>query len=377
MQRTSICYIITKSNFGGAQKYVYELATSLDPEQFEVSVACGGNGALKTKLSEAGIEVIPIPDLERDISITKEFKVFGFLYNLFAERHFDVVHLNSSKIGGLGSISAKIAGVPRIIFTAHGWAFNEDRSWAAKLVIKCAYWITLVTCDKTIAVSEAIKKQIKGWPINLRNVTVIPNGVRPPQFHERSDARDKLSQKHQKLSMQTRWVGTLAELHPIKGLDVLITAAAQNKEVHNDVQYLIFGEGDERARLEKQIRDAGLEDTVILLGYVEDAARYLQSLDMFVLPSRSEALGLVILEAGLARVPIVATRVGGIPEVIADHELGILVEPDDATALAKAVQHIIADPDRAQSAAAALHTRVTKDFSHETMVAKTLATYGV
>lgn len=377
MQRTSICYIITKSNFGGAQKYVYELATSLDPEMFEVTVALGGNGPLKTKLESANIEVISIPDLERDISLSKEIGVFRFLFNLFQERHFDVVHLNSSKIGGLGSIAAKIAGIPRIIFTAHGWAFNEDRSWFSKLIIKCAYWITLLVADKTIAVSEAIKKQVQGWPITLSKVVVIPNGVRPLSLYERSDARDKLSRLHPKLNMQKRWVGTLAELHPIKGLDVLIDAAAKNKETLPDTQYVILGDGEARDILAQQITDAGLENTVILLGYVEHAAQYLKAFDMFALPSRSEALALVILEAALAEVPIVATRVGGIPEVIADHELGILVEPNDATALAKAMQHVLTDPDRAQQGATALRTRVANNYSHETMLAKTTATYGV
>ena len=112
MHKTRILYVITKSNFGGAQKYVYELATSLPKEAFDVSVALGGEGVLKDKLEQSGIETILIPNMQRDISFFKELKVFKFLYHLFNKKGYDIVHVNSAKAGGIGALAARLTGVP-------------------------------------------------------------------------------------------------------------------------------------------------------------------------------------------------------------------------------------------------------------------------
>ncbi|NIT73939.1 glycosyltransferase family 4 protein, partial [candidate division KSB1 bacterium] len=142
-QKKKVLYVITKSNFGGAQRYVYDLATNLPRAQYDVSVAAGGSGELIARLNEHHIPVITIERLGRDIRLLNEIVVFLKLVALFRRTRPDVVHLNSSKIGGLGALAARIynmlpKGNPlkaesyklkaKIIFTAHGWAFNEPRS---------------------------------------------------------------------------------------------------------------------------------------------------------------------------------------------------------------------------------------------------------
>lgn len=374
MQKTKICHIITKSNFGGAQKYVYELATSLDKNLFEVCVALGGNGILKQKLIESGIEVIAIPGLEKEISIFKEFSTFKFLYNLFNERHFDVVHLNSSKIGGLGSLAARISGTPEIIFTAHGWAFNEDRSTLSKIIMKLAYWTTIILSDKTIAVSENIKNQVLGWPFTPNKITVIHNGVKEIDFYNKTKARGILSEINQKIDKEKFLVGTIAELHPIKGLDILVDAI-KNIEADIDAQFVIIGEGEYRGKLEAQIKEYGLENKVILLGFLDNAAKYLKAFDLFVLPSRSEALALVVLEAGLAEVPVIATKVGGLPEVISNDSLGKIVEAENSKSLADAIKNSINNYEQTKLTAQNLKNRVQENFNYQKMLDKTISLY--
>ncbi|NQV93114.1 glycosyltransferase, partial [Candidatus Kaiserbacteria bacterium] len=144
MKKKKILFIITKSNFGGAQRYVYDIARSLSPDAFDVVVAFGGEGLLKDKLAHAKIRTVPIEDLERDINIFNEIDVFFQLLKLYRVEKPDIVHLNSSKIGGIGALAGRIAQVPLIIFTAHGWAFNEERSWGARKIIAFLYWITLI-----------------------------------------------------------------------------------------------------------------------------------------------------------------------------------------------------------------------------------------
>jgi len=369
-----ICYIITKSNFGGAQKYVYELATSLDKNLYKVTVALGGQGILKQKLVDAGIEVITIPSLERDISIFKEFSTFNFLYNLFSERHFDVVHLNSSKIGGLGSLAARLSGIPKIIFTAHGWAFNEDRSLISKMIIKLVYWITIILSDTTIAVSENIKNRVFGWPFISNKITVVHNGVKEIDFYEKEIAREKINANNSKVDKEKFLIGTIAELHPIKGLDILIDSA---KEITKDenVQFVIIGEGQIRQELEEKIQSSNLENKVILLGFLDNAAKYLKAFDLFALPSRSEALALVVLEAGLAQVPVVASRVGGIPEVISNETFGKLFDSENTSQLTIAIKSSIDNYEEAKQTAINLNQRITEKFNYQQMTKKTTALY--
>ena len=374
MQKKQICYVITKSNFGGAQKYVYELATSLDKDIFDVTVALGGEGLLKTKLQESEIEVISIPNLERDISIFKEFKVFNFIYNLFKKRHFDVVHLNSSKIGGIGALAARLSGVPKVIFTAHGWAFNEDRSFLSKLFFKISYWVTIHICDKTIAVSENIKHRVLGWPFVSNKIEVIHNGVKEINFYEKEIAREKISEINQNILKEKFLIGTIAELHPIKGLDILIESAKEITK-NESVQFVIIGEGHIRKELENKIKSNNIENKVILLGFLDNAAKYLKAFDLFVLPSRSEALALVVLEAGLAEVPVIASKVGGIPEIISDKKYGRLFTSENSEELSNQIKSAIENYEDTKSTAHNLNQRVKENFNYQKMLKQTSDLY--
>lgn len=126
IQREKILFLITKSNWGGAQRYVYDLAVTLDKEQFEPIVVLGGDGVLKNMLEHAHIRTISIKTLQRDVSIKKEFAFANELRKIIKEEKPSVLHVNSSKAGGVGALIGRLTGVPRIIFTAHGWAFNEQ-----------------------------------------------------------------------------------------------------------------------------------------------------------------------------------------------------------------------------------------------------------
>ena len=144
-EKLKILFIITKSNFGGAQRYVYDIATHLPKDKFEATVALGGSGVLKDKLEATGIRTIALPDLERDISVVKEWRAFVNIFKAIKETEPDIVHLNSSKAGALGALAARLYNLflklskrdlqlgIKIIFTAHGWAFKEKRNCYRKI----------------------------------------------------------------------------------------------------------------------------------------------------------------------------------------------------------------------------------------------------
>ena len=331
-QNKKVLLVITKSNFGGAQKYVFELAKSLKANNFNVHVALGGEGRLKEKLETARIQVTTIPYLGRDISFKDDFKSGIALYKIIKKIQPDVIHLNSSKIGAIGSVIAQVARVPRIIFTIHGWAFNENRSSLSKLFIKIIYSITIFFSNTSIAVSQMTASQASILPFYFlfkNKIKVVLNGIETPDYFTKDKARDFLSQICNQDFSQKTIVGQIAELHPIKSIETTILGAKILTQKYPDLVFVIIGEGQEHESLENLIIEQGLQDKVFLTGYVDNAARYMRAFDIFTLTSKSEALALVLIEAGLAKVPVVASRVGGIPEIIEDHHTGLLFESEN------------------------------------------------
>ncbi|OIP77469.1 MAG: hypothetical protein AUK16_01795 [Parcubacteria group bacterium CG2_30_44_11] len=374
-----ILFLITKSNFGGAQRYVFDLATELDPLTFQPLVAFGGSGELAERLTEAGIKTIPIKALARDISAGKELRAIFEIIKIIRRVRPDVIHINSSKAGLYGAFIGRLCRVPRIIFTTHGWAFNESRPNWQKNIFKTLHWLTVCLSHQTIAVSGAIKNQLT-WPGAQKRMTIIRLGRRTPIFRSRDDARQLLEMQvvntaHGLINFHhDPWIGTIAELHPIKNLSVAIDAIAMLIHVIPRLRYVIIGEGEERETLTQQIQHLGLQEHVFLVGALPEAARFLKAFDCFVLPSQSEAAGYVLLEAGLAGVPVVATAVGGIPELITNKQTGLLVLPGVAEALTAAIRELLSNPSQACEYATALE-HICTEYTIEQMVANTIHVY--
>ncbi len=363
-----ILYVVTKATWGGAQRYVYELATAAHAHRYEVAVAYGTQGLLVEKLQTAGIRTIQLPHLTRDVNFKSELKVFRDLIALIKTERPDIIHINSSK-GGLAVLAARIARVPRIIFTAHGWAFNEERPWWQKIVIRLAYAGTLWLSHATICVSEAVRRDMAWLPFS--RLHVVRNGVEAPAFLARETARNELV-----LGMKDAvWVGMIAELHPTKRVEDAIDAIAELAPSHPELMLLVIGEGEQRTQLEERIKHYNLSERVRLVGFKDNAAAYLPAFDFFLLPSRTEALGIVLLEAGYAGLPVIAARVGGIPEVVQHKRTGLLVPKENPHALARALRTLIEHPDEAKTYAKSLHALVENKFSKENMLADTFELY--
>lgn len=375
-EKTKILYVITKSNFGGAQRYVYDLATGLPGEKFDVAVAVGGKGALVDMLHSNNIRVIAIQSLDRDINILKELTSFFTLWNILRKEKPDVVHLNSAKASGLGALSARLLGVPKIIFTAHGWAFNESRPPLQRLIIKFLSWVTIMLSHNTISVSDAVKITVQKWPLISKKIITIKNGVKEPNFYTREIARNNLyGIAGVSLPRDATILGTVAELHRSKGLKYAIEGFARLSPQNTNIYYFIIGGGDEDVRLQALVEHHKLQGHVFLLGFVKDAPYFLRAFDMFILPSTTEALGLVILEAGLAGLPVIATDVGGIPEIIENEKTGLLIESRNPVAIAESIMLLKNNASLSKKIGESLRERVVSDFSLDCMVANTIALY--
>lgn len=369
---TRILYVITKANWGGAQRYVYDLALATRDAGHEVLVAYGEEGGLVRRLIAADIHTIAVKGLSRDIGLVSDVRAFSELLRLMRREQPAAVHINSSKAGGLGCLAARTAGIPHIVFTVHGWAFNESRPWWQKVCLWILSGMTVALSHKTICVSAAARKDVRRFPFISRKMSVIHNGITCPILISRAEARRTLLPNH----INKYWIGMLSELHSTKRITDAISAMTLIAKEHPDAILVVLGEGSERTRLEKQITADGLTDRVFLLGFIPDAATLAAAFDMFVHTSRSEALAYVVLEAGCAALPVVATAVGGIPEIITDGEEGLLVPSHNPAAIARGVERLMQDTAYAKRLGVALRARVLAEFSKEKMVSATLALYS-
>ncbi len=302
-----VTFVITKSNWGGAQRYVFDLATSLPKDQFEVSVAFGQDGLLAKKLQEKGIKTHPIKALARDVSLLHDIKSFFELWRLFRKEKPDVVHLNSSKAAGVGALAARLAGVKKIVFTSHGWPFLEQRNFVAQTLIYIISWITTLLSHNTIVVSEYDLHIAKRMPFVKNKVQRIYNGIDSHFFLELQSGnyiRDRFPKG-------AHITGTIGELNKNKNQIALIEQAK-----HDPTMYVaICGDGENRSWLQQKIEEYDLMSRVKLFGFVEPKI-VLKGFDIFALPSLKEGLPYVLLEAKAAGLPIVANRVGGVGEIL-------------------------------------------------------------
>lgn len=369
--KTKILYIVTKGTWGGAQRYVYDLATSL-PDTFEPVVALGSEGRLAEKLRARGVRTVPIPFLRRDVFFFREIAALYSLVTLLRKERPDIVHLNSSKAGALGALAARIARVPRIVFTAHGWPFSEERSRVERLLISAISWITMMLSHATIVLSEHDRRLANHW-IGASRLSLIPNGIRNDSGFEPSHARRILETDYD-VPAGKRLVGTIAELHPNKGLSDLITTMPM---LPDDVHLVLIGDGELKERLEDFSTHLGVRRRISFLGFVPDAASLIPGFDVFVLSSNKEGLPFVVLEAGDHGVPIVATEVGGIPEIVIDGEDGFIVPVHDCERLAARINETLADPVASHRRAKHLQERIRRDFAFDSVtLPKTLALYS-
>ena len=395
-----VLYIITKSNWGGAQRHVFDLATSAKVAGLESVVALGGNGILRTKLSDAGIRTLPIGALTRDVSVTKDASSFKDIWNIISSEKPDIVHLHSPKAGGVGALAARIykikggkkSPLKKIIYTAHGWAWNENRPIYQKTAIAFFSWLTMILCTDIITLSIKETEQALRFPWVKDKIIRIPLGIVPPIFYGHKNALDVIEKQLTSIAspvianattkphipFEKRLViGTISELHPNKGLVYLIEAARELKAKYPTLAIVIIGEGELRPTLEKLIASYELTDTVYLAGYIDQASQYLKAFSIFTLTSLKEGLPYAIFEAAYAGVPVVASAVGGIPELITDMTSGILIQPKKSHEITYALSFLL-DPNHKneqRAYAEALRKNIETNFPIEKMRENTFALY--
>ncbi len=335
MKKKKILFLITKATWGGAQRYVFDLATHLPKDEFEPVVAYGQSGILSQKLRVAGIRTCELSALQRDVLFVNDVRGFFQIWSLLRAEKPDSIHLNSSKAAALGALAARLAGIERIIFTAHGWPFKERREAFTRAFIYFVSWLTGILSHRIIVVSKTDEQLGREMWLLRPKIHHIPIGIEAPTFIPRDEAEREIEKKTDyPLGPGVRIV-TIAELTPNKGLRYAIQAMELLQEDHPDWTYTVLGEGEERFRLTDSIWELGLQERVLLPGFLENAAQYLKAFDIFLLPSIKEGMPYVLLEAAAAGLPIVTT------DVVPETEQTRRVAAGDSSALAAALAEVV------------------------------------
>lgn len=337
-KKIKVAQVITRMDWGGSPDIVRNICSYLDPAVYDVTLVAGLslNQSRRTKEFLAGMsgKVVSIPSLRREINPFMDLAAFLGLYRLFKKEKFDIVHTHTSKAGALGRMAAYFAGVRVIVHTPHGHLFYGYYGRLRSYIIMGIERLLTAISSRVIALTELEKGDMVFFKVaSPKKVAVIYQGI---EFNECAP----------QVKRDEPLVGMIGRLEPVKGPLYFVEAAREVARSFPSARFMITGEGSMRRSIEKRISELGLKDRISLTGWREDMPAVFASLDVLVLPSLNEAVGIVLLEAQGCGIPVVATSVGGIPEVVKDGETGILVPPADPHRIAQAICDLLADPHK-------------------------------
>ena len=368
--------MVVRPASGGMKQHVLALSSGLIERGHEVQIAAPGASEIATAAREAGLTVYEIP-LVGPLNPVQDPIAVRTLSRVIWDGKFDVVHAHGFKAGFVGRLAVRLAGGVRpFVVTAHNHVLTRtDTAPAARWRYRTFERSLERYVTRYIAVSDSIKRELtEAYALPAEKVACVRNGVDVAPFLEPQDR----SASRASLGVPTDGpvVGLAARFSAQKGLRDLVAAAPELTRRVPGVSIVIGGSGPLESELRGQALSLGLADTFVWPGHITDMPRFLAALDVYVSPATTEAFGMALIEAAAAGVPTVATRVGGVPEVILDGETGLLVAPHDPSALAQAVVGLLGDRNTAEKLAHAARERATTEFSPERMVDGTLAVYA-
>ncbi|MBU7008216.1 glycosyltransferase [Phosphitispora fastidiosa] len=368
MGRTKVLHIIGGGEFGGAEQHLLTLMRHVNPAEFELHAACFFSGPLAPLVVNEGFPAHVFPMQSKfDLSPINE------IASLIRREGFSIVHTHGVRANLIGRLAARRAGVSRVVTTVHSVLHFDYPRRLDRFVNTLCENLTRRFTSRFIAVSEMLREQLVREGIPGDRITTVYNGLELGQYNpllSGQTVREELG-----LSPDQTVAGIIARLHPVKGHDSLLEAMARVAPDFPDLALLVVGSGLERQRLEQAAEGLGIKDKVIFTGFRSDVPEVIAALDFLVLSSQSEGLGLIVMEAMAMQKPVLATRVGGIPEVVTSGQDGLLVPPGDSEALAQGIKTLVGNRELASQLAAAARLTIEAKFTAEKMGADTAALY--
>ena len=356
-KKINVIHLVDELTIGGLEKILTTIVLNLDRKKYNVSVWCLREGGFfANKLVKEGIDVkiLHISTSRNPLSIHK-------LYKLLKSRKFDIIHTHAYSAGTIGRISAFLAGVPVIISHNHSVYDYYNKYY------HFVEWLLCLITDKIICVSDIVRKFTNETQrINANKLITIHNGIDSVcsvTGKEASDIRKELGIPH-----NHSIICTIAHMEEHKGIKYLLESASLLLQSRNDISFLLVGEGALKEELKRLSTDLKIEKNVIFTGERSNIPEILSLTDIFVLPSLREGLGLAILEAMACGKPVIATNVGGVPEIVKDGVTGILVSPKDPEALHTAMKELLDDKEMQKKMGANGKKVCNEKFNSKVMV---------
>lgn len=358
----NILFITNHLNTGGITSYVFTLAFGLKKKGHNVYIASSG-GDLAPKFKEAGMDYISVPmRTKKEVSLRIVFSLVK-LAGIIKKNKIDIVHSHSRTTQVLGCLLGKTTGV-RHIFTCHG--FFKRRF--LRRVFSC--W-----GEKVIAISEQVKGHlVSDFKLDDKKIVVINNGIDADRFGRRKTEDRRQNRINLGLGEEPV-IGIIARLSDVKGHEYLIRAMRVVLEKYSAARLLIIGEGKTREGLVRLAGSLGISKNVIFITEIQDTAGALAAMDIFVMPSIQEGLGLALMEAMASGLAVVGSNVGGIKTLVQNGLNGLLVEPGDSQGLARAILALLDDPLKREALGREAQRFIQQNFSQDKMVLETEMEY--
>jgi glycosyltransferase involved in cell wall biosynthesis len=385
-----VLHVITRMVKGGAQENTLATTVGFSGPGWSSSLvtgpALGPEGSLEPECLAAGVRMLRVPELVRELSPRRDLIALQRLTELMRREHPHIVHTHTSKAGILGRIAARRARVPVVVHTPHGHVFH---SYEGRAKTRLFVWLERACAgmaDRLVALTKTELREHVELGVGRRAQWVmVPSGVDFSPFEGCRGLRSRV-RAELRLPPEAPVLGTVGRLVPIKGQRYLIEAFARLAAARPHLHLLLVGDGPLRDDLIALARSLELPvllhpgdsagpaapgtGTVHMLGLRRDVPRLLAAMDVFALPSLNEGMGRVLVEAMAMELPCVASRVSGIPDVVADGVTGFLVPPRDPAALAASLFHLLEHPGQAREMGRRGQLRVVPEFSVERMIEK-------
>jgi glycosyltransferase involved in cell wall biosynthesis len=359
-----VVHLTASAFFGGPERQMLGLGRHL-PSWFRSSyVSFPEGGQCEAFLAEVRVAGFSAHRLNADTPHVP--RAVSEVTRLLRETSADILVCHTFKPNVLGRVAARRIGIP-VVAVSRGWTWENLKVRAYETLDR----VNLRFVDHVVAVSDGQAERVRRCGVPSTRLSVIRNAARLAAFGQRDPAfRDRLRSVFPPGTTVSHVVLAAGRLSPEKGFGVLVEAVPAVLEKHPSAGIVLFGEGNERAKLEARVRELGITSRFRMPGHTEDLDRYLPWADVVALPSFTEGLPNVALEASAAGVPVVATAVGGTPEVVADGETGILVPSGQPAAITAGVNALLADEALGKRLGGAGRTRMRERFSFAAQAAK-------